>query len=449
MSDQNSSNKETDGDKKDSADKKEKENQKDSPVTIIINTSSLAGTPQIQLPTAGQLTGTQPDASQPTGKPPQKIPVLTYKPTELVFTVKIIGNIPLSDKIARAIPLSDKIEAKITIENNSDSPFNIDENLKIDVSSKFFECEKNDLTFKGGKRYYSVKQINSEPLTKNVNAADESDIGIAATLDGATQVDQNIKTCCAKKTLVLNPKINEITNEFLDAYPVTFTLYRSVGVLKKEEGTVNEQKNQLGQCEKKVILAVPEVEFTVKKSWLPCKGEQIDVEFTFEVKNNGNGVVDRSIPFSIECNFGKDFEPIIPMLSSDNSKIVVSSEKVLVGDKASISFKFYATRAGFPGYTNKANFRLLIGTWKSSSEGTWKKPVDTWKLDMVVLPNLFDTTVAAITGVLGILSMYRPDILPAFTDGLNVATLGATPGIIYLGYRILTWAKSTKETPKE
>lgn len=385
-----------------------------------------------------------PDREEPE-KPeePPQLPFLTYVPTDVSFAVDAVERVH--------IPLDQIIIATIKIVNNGSKPFIIDDNLKIVCTSEYFEIKKEELNLKKGEKY--VAPINSATneidYEKKIDAP-KKEKELSVTLGSIKIENGEDKREFIEKKVTVRPKMDEIKKKFLNKYPITFKLVRSVSFLKQEEkdaiALMDKREIELGKSEIKISLKAPEVEFSVKRTRLPHKGDQIQFLFHVKLKNENDYMRTANypdIPMRIDCIFGPDFTPIDPTLTGDNSKIVtVPIEVPADGKKAAEKiFKLYANRAGFPGYTNKANFILSFGQWKEQS------PVQRWNLSMTVLPNVFDTFVAGVSGLLGILYMYYPDVFPAFSDSLNIANLGVTPGIVYLAYRVLNWAKDTKEKP--
>ena len=344
---------------------------------------------------------------------PKKLRYLTYTPLDISFTVKIGKDKDTNKDEDKKILLGEKIEATAIITNESTKEVVIDNKLQINIESEYFECKPEKQTEENGKIPFSE---------------------IPVTLLGKQAKD---------KKLEITPKIKEISDTFLEDYPITFTITRSTGYLKPDEenkSAIPEQRKiQLCKCKKEIPIENPEVEWTVKRPWLPHKDDQIDFVFNVKLKkrNNVEYVKKDGIPIRLDCIFGKDFTPIDPIVSDEKSKVVTRSEIIKLDEDEEFRFTMSANRAGFPGYSAKANFKLSVGKWE--------KEIKPWRMKMVVLPNLFDTFVAGIILLLGILSQYRPDIVPAFTEELDVANLAATPGIIYLAYRVLTWAKDSKE----
>jgi hypothetical protein len=358
---------------------------------------------------------------------PQKLRYLTYTPLDISFTVKIgkeedkNKNEDKNEDEDKKILLGEKFKATAIITNESTKEVIIDNKLQINVESKYFECKPEKRTEENGKIPFSE---------------------IPVPLPGKKTENGTEKKATIEKKLEITPKMKEISDTFLEDYPSTFTITRT-GYAKtgeENESAIPEQRKiQLCKCEKEIPIESPEVEWTVRRPWFPRKEDQIDFVFNVKLKKRDKVeyVEKDGIPIRLDCIFGKDFTPIDPILSDEKSKVATRSKQIKLGKEKEFRFTMCANRAGVPGYAAKANFKLSVGKWD--------KEIKPWRMKMIVLPNSFDTFVAGIILLLGILSQYRPDFIPPFTEELDIANLASTPGIIYLAYRVLTWAKDSKE----
>ena len=342
---------------------------------------------------------------------------MCYKPTNILFQVDLepdYQNISLGKKVKITIKLSNKYE----------KPISITENYQIDVNSNYFEID-NDNTLKDSQLY--IDGVKSETIK-----------------DIKEPISLKNKKYRIEKAIILSQKVDKIIAEQIDknGYLCNINLIRKSFSLTEDSAkkvTFSSGPTILSKSNKTIKIEPPKSKLYVKKPFLPNKGDQINIELGVELLDKTNNA-EKFLPITVECWFGKDFTPIIPNVKNTNDQFVTKNTQIQVNDdykKNTVNFILSANRAGYPGYKNKANFIFKIGSWSELKQ---------WNLDITVLPNKFDTFVTTVIGLLGILSLYYPDQIPSLTKELNVANLSVTPGILYIAYRVMNWAKDTKKT---
>ena len=354
--------------------------------------------------------------------------ILIYKPSKLRIEVEIdnkkvpgneSGEIEMPIMLSPAsgevkINLSEKINVRITVKNYvTEQSILVDKNLKVVIKSLYFK--EKTITFDEDPL---PEGIDRWPLSKNKEF-------------------RSIKS----KWKTLTPDINKITSniEKLVEYPVSFDLVRSFG------DDVSGDIVQYCQTQANVKFDFPKISFSVTRPYLPRKGEQFDIKF--DVKCESNSGLDYPIPVKVVCHYGENFSTVKPV--SDAEKKVITEElDLIVNQTKPVSegnneskksneaiFTLMAGKASFPGYYNTAYFEFFVGEYK--------KAVETWRMNITILPNLLDTLVAGGTFLLGLFSVAYPAIFPAITAGISIANLEIIPATIYLGYRVLNWSKTT------
>ncbi len=343
--------------------------------------------------------------------------ILIYKPVNLKLIVDIIQpnstNNRRGKKEEGRIYLAEKIMAKIEARNyETEQEIVIDKNLKVVIQSEFFEGETKTL------EEILSPEFNNWKLHQNKEY-------------------RYIKS----KEVELHPNFDKITKNYekMRKYPITFNLVRSVG------DSVSGGIVQYCKTVKNIRFDLPIIRFSVTSPYFPRKGEQFDVKFYVTCESNSS--LDYTIPVRVDCHLGKNFSTVT---KSDTESISYNLDievkqtgggtKGNIDNKRSNTAKFVlmAEKASFPGYYNSAYFEFYVGEHNTA--------VETWRLNITVLPNLLDTLVVGGTGLLAILSVAYPDIFPAITQGLSIANLEIIPATIYLGYRVLNWSRKTSGT---
>ena len=221
----------------------------------------------------------------------------------------------------------------------------------------------------------------------------------------------------------LLPKISEMVKKETKSYPVIFRLVDHINKV-----FISEETSYLA-------LSPPDIQIEGERSFLPHKGSHINVSLTVRLLSK-LPQSDR-IPVKIRCNAAPDFKLLNSTKEEFDEKIVG-----IVQGTNHAEFILVANRAGFPGYKDTASFQFFIGEWAT--------PFASYDMEMTVLPNMLDTSIAGLTASFVIFSQFFPGLIPSLTSEPNLATLSSTGAVIYLGFRAISWSLTTYKTkPKE
>jgi hypothetical protein len=188
-------------------------------------------------------------------------------------------------------------------------------------------------------------------------------------------------------------------------------------------------KNRLrGEDEKRIILKDPtasDLDLSMSHNRLILKGELLKANIKAKLPKEYS-----NFKIKVECQT-TDFTKVDPKNGI--------KEVMLVPDEyRNFNYILSAKRAGFFGYRNQLVFSLTV-----ENQDT---PFHTEFLNITVLPNWLDTTIACTTAAYFILSQLFPTVLPPITGNLlDVTTLSSTTASIYLGFRALSWAWTTQK----
>lgn len=273
------------------------------------------------------------------------------------------------------IKLGQKFTAKATIKNlTRNREFQIHKDFKIEVISDYFSATE-------------MLPCKDEPIG----------------------YDEEVEV-----TITLKPIIDKITEKKRKLlYPVSFIV----------SSLSNHTK--LNEKELLVPLGYPDLKITAERTFLPHKGGKIEVCFKVSLTSSAS----EAIPMKVKGIYAPDFTCSNPPEGEKEFEVFHNQRK-------EVRYYLVATRAGFPGYENKAHFEFSVGEWESHiARG----------IRMTVLPNWLDTTIAGITGFALILSQFYPGLIPSLTTEPNLATLSSSSAVIYLAFRVITWGLATQK----
>lgn len=283
-------------------------------------------------------------------------------------------SVELNRSIDDSIKLGQEIKAKAKIKNLTENrKFKINKEFKVEADSQ----------------YFAINQSLCE--------------------DGPIGYDEEVEVTITLKPII--EKIIEKRKQLL--YPVKFI----VSSLSNHT-TLNEKTLQ-------VPLEDPDVRLTAERTFLPHKGEPIEV--CFKALLSSSAV--ESIPIKVKYASTQDFTCNEP----SKGEMTINASP---GEEARGRYFLVATRAGLPGYSNTARFDFSVGEWGS---------IATWRMSITVLPNWLDTIIAGFTAFAVILSQFYPGLIPSLTTEPNVATLSSTASIIYLAFRAITWGLASQK----
>jgi hypothetical protein len=181
----------------------------------------------------------------------------------------------------------------------------------------------------------------------------------------------------------------------------------------------------LGQVTEEVVLENPEFELISGiKDRVPFKGEQFKVTVKAKLPS------DYDLKIKVKCTTS-DFETIKP----GNGEV---TKQLVSGNEQDFEFILSPKRAGFWGYKNRGFFDFFV-------EGS-ESQIESEAFEIIVLPNMLDTTIAALTGILLLAAQFYPTIFPPLTEGLSLTNLPTTAAAIYLGFRGLSWGWKTQKS---
>jgi hypothetical protein len=229
--------------------------------------------------------------------------------------------------------------------------------------------------------------------------------------------DAQIRFLSAEDKIIVPITIKQLVDKVLAAKTKVFKI--KVKVISKVNQIL------LGQVTEEVVLENPEFELISGiKDRVPFKGEQFKVTVKAKLPS------DYDLKIKVKCTTS-DFETIKP----GNGEV---TKQLVSGNEQDFEFILSPKRAGFWGYKNRGFFDFFV-------EGS-ESQIESEAFEIIVLPNMLDTTIAALTGILLLAAQFYPTIFPPLTEGLSLTNLPTTAAAIYLGFRGLSWGWKTQKS---
>ena len=366
-------------------------------------------------------------------------PFIQYEESKLNLQL----DLKIVDPQKIPIPLGRSLLASVKVTNPvaGKKELGLDANFKICINSKYFEepgKEKDQTGAEGEKTSNPEQQPKPASNAQHKEKTVTDEPGKTGEEEGkpstpelnpepASVLKQKEETITlepgfsVERTLKLVPKIKEILELERSEYPVVIEIVDA----KNDSVLVKDKLN--------VPLKEPDMKLVVQRPRLPHKGENIEMNFHFEFNANDESLEGETI--EITGVIGPDFKCLESGKESANFEDSFEITNKATMDKP---YLFLATRAGFPGYPNKAFFRVFLGKWKTH--------IGSGNVCMTVLPNWLDTAIAGLTVTAGIVSALYPNVIPSITSEVNVANLSSSAAVVYLGFRALSWGINTQKT---